>query len=256
MPRPEKVEAVAEIKERLGSASAVFVAEYAGLSVKAQQQLRRGLRAAGGEFKVVKMTLARRAAEELGYDELVALLTGPTGLAFAHSDAAATAKALRDFASDNVSLVVKGALLSGELLAPERIAQLADLEPRDVMLAKIAGAFTAPLSRMAGLFAALPRGLATAMAQLVEKASAGEAADEAGSAVEAAGDAPPEEAVVEEPADAPAPEPTVEAAGDAPPEEAVVEEPADAPAPEPTVDDAGDEPAGDPDDAAVEAEEE
>lgn len=174
MPRPEKVQAVADIKERLENAAAVFVAEYAGLSVKEQQMLRRGIKASDAEFKVFKMTLTRRAAAELGFDELVDLLTGPTGLAFAHRDAAATAKALRDFSADHARLVIKGALLSGELLAPERVSELADLEPRDVLLARIAGAFQAPLGRMAGLLAALPRGFATALSQLLEKAPAAE----------------------------------------------------------------------------------
>jgi large subunit ribosomal protein L10 len=247
MPRPEKVQAVADIKERLESASAVFVAEYSGLSVKAQQELRRGLRASDGEFKVVKMTLARRAAEELGHEDLMALLIGPTGLAFAHGDAAATAKALRDFAADHASLVIKGALLSGELLAPERIAQLADLEPRDVLLAKIAGAFSAPMSRMAGLLAALPRGLATALQQLVDKTPAQptpvaeDAAPEAEAAAAVAEEPAPVEGAGEEESAAAEEAPAAEAAG--------TDETSDD-------DDAGTEPDGDPDDAAVEAEEE
>ena len=98
MPRPEKVEAVAEIKERLEQANAVFLAEYAGLSVSEQQDLRRGLRNSGAEFKVVKMTLARLAAAELAIDSLDELLLGPTGLAFADGDAVVAAKALKDFA--------------------------------------------------------------------------------------------------------------------------------------------------------------
>jgi large subunit ribosomal protein L10 len=231
MPRPEKVQAVADIKGRLESASAVFVAEYSGLSVKAQQQLRRGLRASDGEFKVVKMTLARRAAEELGYDALVALLVGPTGLAFAHHDAAATAKALRDFAADHSSLVIKGALLSGELLPPERVAELADLEPRDVLLGKMAGALAAPLSRMAGLLAALPRGFATALAQLVDKAPGAEAAPA------------PEESVTEPEAGQAAEDAAEEAADEANGDQAPDDE-------------TGDQPEREPDDAAVEAEEE
>jgi len=92
MPRPEKVQAVAEIKERFEGSRAVFLAEYAGLSVKDQQTLRRELRANGSEFKVVKMTLARLAAEELDNDEFNELLIGPTGLAFTDEDAATAAK--------------------------------------------------------------------------------------------------------------------------------------------------------------------
>ena len=169
MPRPEKVEAVSDIKERLEGAQAVFVAEYAGLSVKEQQQLRRGLRAAKSEFKVYKMTLARIAASELGHEDFVDMLVGPAGLTFAGEDAAATAKVLRDFAKDHQKLVIKGGLLGNVVLPPERVAALADLEPRDVLLSRIAGVFQAPMARMAGLLAALPRNLATMISQLIDK---------------------------------------------------------------------------------------
>ncbi len=169
MPRPEKVQAVADIKERMEGAQAVFLAEYAGLSVQEQQTLRRELRANGAEFKVVKMTLARLAAAGLDIDDLDALLLGPTGLTFADGDPVGAAKVLRDFAKDHEVLVIKGGLLGREFLTPERIAQLADIEPREVLLAKIAGAFEAPMAKMAGLLAALPRNAATAMQQLLEK---------------------------------------------------------------------------------------
>ena len=150
MPRPEKVQAVADIRESLERAQAVFVAEYAGLSVKEQRDLRRGLRAAGSEFRVVKMTLARRAADELGRPSFKSLLGGPAGLAYAYDDAAATARLLRDFARDHARLLVKGALFGTEVLPPERVAALADLEPRPVLLARVAGALQAPLAAMAG----------------------------------------------------------------------------------------------------------
>ena len=169
MPRPEKVQAVADIKERLQEARAVFMAEYAGLTVKEQQGLRRALRAADSEFKIYKMTLARLAASELGRDDMLELLVGPTGMAFATGDAAATAKVLRDFSKDHARLIIKGATLGAELLAPERVGILADLEPREVLLAKIAGALQAPMAAMAGLMAALPRNLASMIKQLADK---------------------------------------------------------------------------------------
>jgi len=172
MARPEKVQAVAEIKDRISNADAVFVAEFAGLSVGAQEKLRRGLRATGGEFKVVKMTLARRAVSELGHDGLLDLLVGPTGMAFASGDAAAAAKALRDFSRDHQQLIIKGGLLGSEVLPPERVSQLADLETREVLLAKIAGAFQAPMAKMAGLLAAMPRAMATMIQQLIERGEA------------------------------------------------------------------------------------
>jgi len=179
MPRPEKVQAVADIRERLERAQAVFIAEYAGLSVKEQQELRRGLRAAGGEFRVVKMTLARRAAEEMGRSGLDELLAGPAGLAYAYGDPAAAARLLRDFARDHTRLLVKGALFGSEVLVPERVAALADLEPRPVLLARVAGALQAPVARMAGLLAALPRGMATALSGLIDKKPVPAAAPEA-----------------------------------------------------------------------------
>jgi large subunit ribosomal protein L10 len=172
MPRPEKVQAVADIKERIEGAQAVFLAEYAGLSVKEQQQLRRTLRENGAEFKVVKMSMARLAAADLDLDALDELLLGPTGLAFADDDPAGAAKVLKDFAKSHDTFVVKGGLLGLEFLPPEKIAELADLEPREVLLAKLAGVMQAPMANLAGLLVALPRNTANALSQLLEKKEA------------------------------------------------------------------------------------
>lgn len=222
MPRPEKVQAVAEIKEHLEESRAVFLAEYAGLSVAEQQQLRRALRDAGGEFKVVKMTLARLAAGELGHDVLLDDLTGPTGLAFAKSDAVAAAKVLSDFAKDHVKLVLKGGLLGTEPLTPERVAQLAELDSREVLLAKIAGAMQAPMAQMAGLLAAMPRNMATMLQQLIDKMPAEDAPT---AEPEAESEEPAAEAV-EETAEESTTDDTAEASDDS--DEATTdEEPAD-----------------------------
>ncbi|MEN8234748.1 MAG: 50S ribosomal protein L10 [Actinomycetota bacterium] len=221
MPRPEKVQAVADIKERIDEAQAVFLAEYAGLSVNDQQALRRQLRANDAEFKVVKMTLARLAAAALEIEDLDELLLGPTGLTFADGDPVGAAKALRDFAKDHEVFVIKGGLLGREFLTPERVAELADIEPRDVLLARIAGAMQAPMANMAGLLSALPRNAASAMQQLIEKKEA---------ETQAAGEepVPAEESSDDEAAEAAAPvaEETAEEA-EAPAEEAVAEEPAE-----------------------------
>jgi len=224
MPRPEKVQAVADVRERLERAQAVFVAEYAGLTVKEQRELRRGLRAAGGEFRVVKMTLARRAADEMGRESFKELLAGPAGLAYAYDDPAVTARVLRDFARDHARLVVKGALFGAEVLLPERVAALADLEPRPVLLSRVAGALQAPLATMAGLLAAVPRGLATVLSALAEKKPAPAAAAPAAPAP--AADPPAEEAVE---AAAPAAAEAVEA-----PAPAATETPTEPEAPTPT----------------------
>jgi large subunit ribosomal protein L10 len=105
----------------------------------------------------------------LDIEDLDELLLGPTGLTFADGDPVGAAKVLRDFAKDHEVLVIKGGLLGRDFLTPERIAELADIEPREVLLAKIAGAFEAPMAKMAGLLAALPRNAATAMQQLLER---------------------------------------------------------------------------------------
>lgn len=172
MPRPEKVAAVEEIKTRLESAEAVFLTEYRGLSVPAQQRLRGALREADAEFKVLKMSLARLAAAELGLDELAEDMLGPTAIAFAHGDPIPAAKALKDFAGEHDVFVLKSGLMSGALLTPEAIVKLAEIEPLDVLLGKIAGAAKAPLYKTATLLSALLRNSASAFSQLLEKKEA------------------------------------------------------------------------------------
>jgi large subunit ribosomal protein L10 len=174
MPRPEKVQAVADIREKLEKSRAVFLTEYRGLSVKDVQDLRRSLRQAGADYKVVKMTLAKLAAGDAGIEGLDEFLAGPTALAFAEEDAVATAKALNDFSKANEAFVLKAAYLAGEILSPEKISKLAELEPREVLLAKIAGAAKAPLFKAAGMFASFTRDAASVFAQLLEKKESGE----------------------------------------------------------------------------------
>ena len=218
MPRPEKVQAVEEIKERFENAEAVFLTEYRGLTVNEQQELRRGLRTAGAEYKVVKMSLARRAAEELGHDELTESMNGPTAIAFASTDPVPVAKALKDFAKDHEHLVLKVGLMSGKLLPPEQISKLADIEPRDVLLGRIAGAFKAPLAKMAGMLGSFTRDSASMFAQLLEKKEESgeygpteEAEAPASAEPEAAEEAAPAEAGAVEEVEEPAVEAEVEA---------------------------------------------
>ena len=189
MPRPEKVQAVADIKEQIEAAEAVFVTEFRGLTVTQLQKLRASLREAGAEYKVVKMTLARRAAAELDIAGIDEHLMGPTALAFANTDPVATAKALREVGDGNDKFVIKAGILSGEVLLPEQIKKLASIEPREVLLAKIAGAAKAPLAKGAGMFASFTRNAATMMSQLLEKKESGD--------VTPAGDGPAETAPAE-----------------------------------------------------------
>lgn len=174
MARPEKVQAVADIREGLESAEAVFLTEYRGLSVQAVQDLRRALREAGAEYKVVKMSLAKLAAGDAGIQGLDEYLAGPTALAFANSDPVATAKALKDFSRDHEVFVLKAGYLSGNILSPEEVSRLAEIEPREVLLAKIAGAAKAPLFAAAGMFASFNRDAASMFSQLLDKKESGE----------------------------------------------------------------------------------
>ncbi len=171
-PRPEKVAVVAEVKEKIAAADAVLVTEYRGMSVAQLATLRRALKPAGAEYKVYKNTLVRRAAEEAGIGELSSLLTGPVAVAFVHGDVAAAAKALRDAARTNPLLVVKGGALGNAVLSDKDIAALADLPPRDVLLAQLAGAFQAPLTKFAGLLQALPRNFAYGLKALIDQKQA------------------------------------------------------------------------------------
>ena len=120
MARPEKVAAVAEIRERLTESDAAVLTEYRGLKVSELAELRGALRPAGTDFKIFKNTLARRAAEEAGLAELVPMLEGPTAIAFVKGDAVIAAKALRDFGRTNAALVVKGGLLGTDVLGAAR----------------------------------------------------------------------------------------------------------------------------------------
>jgi large subunit ribosomal protein L10 len=167
-PRPEKVAVVDEVKTRLSAADAALLTEYRGLNVTAMAQLRRALRAAGGDYKIYKNTLVRFAARDLGL-ELDDLLTGPTAIAFVDGDAVMVAKALRDFARTNPSLVVKGGLLGEKVLSPDEARSLADVAPRDELLARLAGALAAPMVQFAGLLQALPRNLAYGLKALIEQ---------------------------------------------------------------------------------------
>jgi large subunit ribosomal protein L10 len=146
MARADKQAAVAEIVESFNEASAAVLTEYRGLTVKELQDLRRSL-GANANYAVVKNTLAKLAASEAGIAGFEELLTGPTAIAFVKGDIVEAAKGLRDFAKANPTLVIKGGVLDGKPLDPAEIAKLADLESREVLLGKLAGAMLASLSQ-------------------------------------------------------------------------------------------------------------
>ena len=131
-------------------------------------RLRRALRAVGGDYKVFKNTLVRRAIEGSDHEPLSELLEGPTAIAFVHGDVSAVAKALRDFARSAPSLIVKGGVLDGALLDARELTVLADLPSREVLLAMLAGAIAAPLRTMAGLLKAVPQNFAYGLSALLD----------------------------------------------------------------------------------------
>lgn len=171
-PRPEKVAVVDEVRERLSSSNAALLTEYRGLKVSDLAALRRSVGEAGGSYKIYKNTLARRAAADLGLGELDPMLVGPTAIAFVDGDAVAVAKSLRDFARGNPNLTIKGGLLGSKVLSAADAGALADVAPREVLLAQLAGALAAPLQKMAGLLQALPRNFAYGLSALLEKRQA------------------------------------------------------------------------------------
>src|SRR5256714_4619673 len=173
MARPEKVATVEEIREKLEASSAAVLTEYRGLKVSELATLRASLRAAEAEYKVYKNTLARRAAEEAGLPDLVSLLQGPTAITFVKGDAVTVAKALRDYSRGNPNLVVKGGILGDRVIAPDDVVALADIQPREVLLARIAGGFQAPLAKAAGLFQAFTRNMAYGIKALIDQRVAG-----------------------------------------------------------------------------------
>jgi large subunit ribosomal protein L10 len=206
-----KVAVVEEVRTRVGDATASIVSEYRGLSVSELAELRTSLAAVGGDYRIFKNTLVRRAIDGSEYQPLAEYLSGPTALTFVQGDVSAVAKALRDFSRANPLLVIKGGLADGSLLSSADLSALAELPPRDVLLARLAGALAAPMQQMAGLLQALPRNLAYGLSALIEQREAGgeklpEVADAEPAADAPEAEAAPEEAAAdaEAPAEAPA----------------------------------------------------
>lgn len=202
-PRPEKVAVVSEVRRRLSESDAALLTEYRGINVGEMAALRAALRQAGGEYTVYKNTLVRFAARDLGLD-LEEHLTGPTAIAFVPTggggDPVAVAKALRDFAKGNPNLVIKGGVLGEKLLTADDAKALADVAPREELLARFAGLLAAPLQQFAGLLQAVPRSFAYGLAALIEQQGG------APEAAPAADEAPAAEADAPDGADAPAAE--------------------------------------------------
>jgi large subunit ribosomal protein L10 len=213
MLKREKEQVVERLTERIRAAETLLIADYRGLTNAQMEGLRDELLQHGARFAVVKNTLTRRAAEAAGNDALLALLDGPTAIAFLESEAdpVATAKALNRVARDSRVLVIRGGILAGRPVTPEDVESLATLPPVDVLRGQVLGAIVAPVQTLAGLIAAPLTNLVGLIDARIEQLG-GESAEEAPTAET-------EEAPTAEP------EPVEETSPEAPAAEAATEEP-------------------------------
>jgi len=175
MNREQKSAAIAEIAEQIQSSEAVYAVDYRGISVPQAAELRTALREADASFRIVKNTLTERAADQVGAEDLKALLEGPTALTFARGDAAAAAKAVADYARTTDGLLpFKGGLLNGAPLDSAQIGAIAKLPTRQVLYGQLVGVVASPISGVVRTLNALIQGLASQLGQVAEKKESGE----------------------------------------------------------------------------------
>jgi len=174
MARADKTAAVADIAEQFKDSTATVITEYRGLTVANLAELRRSL-AGSATYAVAKNTLVKRAASEAGVEGLDELFVGPTAIAFVRGEPVDAAKAIKKFAKDHKALVIKGGYMDGHPLSVAEVERIADLESREVLLAKLAGAMKGNMSKAASLFAAPASQVARLAAALQEKKPAAEA---------------------------------------------------------------------------------
>jgi large subunit ribosomal protein L10 len=175
MPTQAKAAVIEEITQRFQKSSAAVLTEYRGLTVAQLTELRRSL-GAGSSYAVVKNTLTKRAADSVGHSDLAPLLNGPTAIAFIEGDPVEAAKAIRDFARANPLLVIKGGVVEGRTVDAAEVTRLADVESREVLLSRMAGAMKGNLTKAAGLFQAPLSQVARLAAALQEKRESTEGA--------------------------------------------------------------------------------
>jgi large subunit ribosomal protein L10 len=191
MARADKATAVADIAEQFKDSTATLITDYRGLTVAHLAELRRSL-AGSAIYTVAKNTLIKRAASDAGIEGLDELFAGPTAIAFVRGEPVDAAKAIKTFAKDNKALVIKGGYMDGHPLTVSEIERIADLESREVLLAKLAGAMKGNLAKAAGLFAAPASQMARLAAALQEKKATEAPAPAAEAAPEPASEAPAE----------------------------------------------------------------
>lgn len=212
-PRPDKVAVVDEVREKFASAEAVLFTEYRGLKVRELAELRASLRAVGGEYRVYKNTLVRRATEGMDVElDVEGTFVGPTAIAFVGQkpdgtpgDAVMVAKALQTFAKSNPLLIVKGGLLGTHVLDADSANALANVAPREELLSRLAGGIAAPMREFASLLQAIPASFAYGLQALIEAGGAAGAPAEAEPATAA------EDTAVEDTASAPEAETSADA---------------------------------------------
>jgi large subunit ribosomal protein L10 len=173
MARPEKEAAVSEIAARLSGSEAALLTEYRGLTVGQMAEVRNALRDVDADYKVYKNTLTRLAVREVGLEELIDRLEGPTAIAFCRGDAVAAAKAIDDAVRKYPVLSLKGGVLSGRVMGADQARDLARIEPREVQLAKIAMMVNTPVQQTANVLASLLRDLGSMLVQVMSKVEAG-----------------------------------------------------------------------------------
>ena len=171
-PSAAKTAVVTEVSAKLAAADAALITEFRGMTVGSLAKLRRALRVHGAEYKVYKNTLARFGAKDAGLDDLAELLVGPSAITFVKGDASIVAKTLRDHSKVDQMLVLKGGVVGGKSVSAAELTVLADLPPREVLLAQLAGMLQAPLSKTANLLQAPLRRAAYGIKSLIESKDA------------------------------------------------------------------------------------
>jgi len=172
VPSAAKTAVVTEVSAKLTAADAALITEFRGMTVGSLAKLRRALRVHGAEYKVYKNTLARFGAKDAGLDDLAELLVGPSAITFVKGDASIVAKTLRDHAKVDQMLVLKGGVVGGKSVSAAELKVLADLPPREVLLAQFAGMLQAPLNKTANLLQAPLRRVAYGIKSLIESKDA------------------------------------------------------------------------------------
>ncbi len=172
MPTTKKAQSIEDITGRFQMASAVWLVDFRGLSVKQTEQFRREMREADAELKVYKNTLATIALRNLGLPEMPELLVGPTGFVIAHGDAAAAAKAVKTFATASKILVIKGGLLAGAVMDAEQVKAIAELPSHEELLAKLLGTLQNPMSQIVRVLNAPAESFARVLGAVADQKSA------------------------------------------------------------------------------------